>query len=178
MNSSDIYYRVEKPQVKVRTIPKTAFVKNNAKNRKIVSLFSGVTKEENYDPRLKQTMFFVEATRFEQVTLWEKWHDSVWGVEASILGWDEDCKGAIHQTGIIDQRPIWTAFFWAKIDGRLVCFYETTSPVADANQTEAWIKSIHFPKWDSGSRSAFCDAMNFHHCIDAIRDMNKETVVL
>jgi hypothetical protein len=51
-------------------------------------------------------------------------------------------------------------------------FYEATSQVVNHQKIDEWIKKHFNGKWD-GSRSARCDANNFHLCIQAIMEQKK-----
>ena len=114
------------------------------------------------DERLGKTFFLVEATHFERIQLWEKWHDRV--------KWEEDSCGYCHEIGSVNDLPVVLHISFAHLDDRLVAFYESTSQVVDWKMIEGWLQEhCHPPKWDNGARPAKCDATNFGHCIDAIR---------
>lgn len=117
------------------------------------------------DPRFGLTKFIVEATSYEMHSLWGRYHTK--------LKWEQDPSGCVYQTGELEEHPVCTSFFWAKINGQLVLFYESQSQVVDHAQVERWIeKHCKPPKWNG--RTSQCDAMNFHHCLHAIDEMNGE----
>jgi len=118
------------------------------------------------DLRFKETFFLVEATGCEQHFLWSEWHKRV--------KWEEQGMGCTGQIGTLDRRPVMLTFFWARINGKLVGFWDSTSQVVDHKMIEKWLaENCTPPKCDNGTRSAQCDAMNFHHCIHAIQEANK-----
>ena len=131
---------------------------------------------ENIDERFEDTVFVVKANGFETLTLWSV-HSYQGSLHSTInpdkkrYEWEQDNSGVWYQIGEIDGRPIAVSFFWYKIDGHRVVFYECTSVVSDLDIIEAWLKHCCNPTWD-GSRRAHCNAMNFHHCLNAIDDLN------
>jgi len=65
-----------------------------------------------------------------------------------------------------EKHPVCVDFSFAKINGKYVCFYDATSRIVDHQMVENYIKENYPVKWDSGSRTAMTDGMNFHHCLD------------
>jgi len=120
---------------------------------------------EDIDLRFKETIFLVECNTFEYITLWNEWKDKVI--------WEHDSLGKHYQTGKLNDHQIWTSMTWAKINNKLVLFYENTSRVVDINQVKNWFKQNCYPTWDNDTRIAHCDAMNFHLCINAIKEQGK-----
>ncbi|MFZ2048766.1 MAG: hypothetical protein WAV25_00465 [Minisyncoccia bacterium] len=117
------------------------------------------------DPRFKETFFLVEATHFERMCL---------GKRDEWEGWEEQSSGYICQVGTLARRPVTVGVSWARIKGKLVGFWEAESQVVDYAMIEKWLdKYWSPPKWDGGTRNARCNAMNFHHCIHAIREANE-----
>lgn len=122
------------------------------------------------DQRFSETFFLVEASSCEKLYLWKEWHKRV--------KWEEQSSGCFGQVGKLSGRPVVISVFWAKIDGRLIGFWESTSQVVDYKMIEKWFsKNCVPPKWD-GTRHARCDAMNFHLCIQAIREANSSEPVV
>lgn len=118
------------------------------------------------DPRFKETFFLVEASSFERQCLWKRRHD--------LTSWEDQNSGYMGQIGILARRPVVISVFWARINGRLVGFWESTSQVVDHEMIEKWFeKNCAPPKWDNGTRRARCDAMNFHFCMHAIQEANE-----
>ncbi len=117
------------------------------------------------DPRFKETFFLVQATHFEKHQLWKEWHKSV--------DWQQEDAGYGQEIGTLADRPVVLSVFWVRINGRLVAFWELTSGVADYIMAENWFSQYCTPaKWDA-TRSAKCNASNFHLCIQAIEEENK-----
>jgi hypothetical protein len=112
------------------------------------------------DKRFEDTIFVVEATHFEQHTLWKEHHEQ--------LSWEEDSRGCSEIVGYADEMPVTVCFWFAKILGQRICFYESTSLAVHWGMVESWImKQANPPKWDNDFRRAHCDAWNFHHCVAA-----------
>jgi hypothetical protein len=112
------------------------------------------------DPRYAVTAFVVEATDFEQLTLWQQWHETV--------TWQQDNPGWLETVGHNAGRPVCISVSWNVINGRHVMFYEATSQVVDHELVDAWLVANCNPKWDNGTRRAHTNAMNFGHCIHAV----------
>ncbi len=124
---------------------------------------SRVIAEGPTDKRFAETFFLVEATDFERATLWDN-------AEGSVT-WDQLAYGWIGTIGTLDEYPVVVSFIWAKIDGRLVVFWQPTSRVVDYVMIEKWLnENCKTPKWDNGQRPGKCDAANFHMCMAAIRE--------
>ena len=131
------------------------------------------------DPRFARTMFVVEADSFSRHMLWL--HESK---EARDAGygpakpghppqvWEQDSGGIYVEVGMFGKMPICIDCFWTKIDGQLVLFYDACSMVTHARIVDDWLKANCNPTWDGGKRPARCNAMNFHHCLDAIAERN------
>jgi hypothetical protein len=124
--------------------------------------------EDTAENRLKNTLFIVEATSYEQHDLWDKWADK------QNKNWEQVNPGWLVQVGKLGKRPCCINTSWVKINGQLVMFYYQCSQVTDSLQAEKWLNKHFKGKWDNGTRTAHTDAMNFHHCIDAIDEANKE----
>lgn len=131
---------------------------------------------DDIDLRFSDTVFVVEATGFEKLTLWTQhstqgsWylkHDP----KRRRYEWEQDNHGIWYQIGELDGLPVAINFNWFKIDGHRVVFYELMSRVIDKQMVDEWFAICCSPKWD-GSRLAHCNAMNFHHCLNAVDDLN------
>lgn len=135
------------------------------------------------DPRFKNTEFTVEADSFAKHTLWQNYAKEALDFRKEFLNsqglikelklrheWKDDSMGTVMQIGEIDKRPICVTFFWTKIDGHLVMFYDITSQLADHKMMEDWLKKYCNPQHEG--RSSNCDASNFHHCLDYINTSN------
>lgn len=119
--------------------------------------------------RLKDVVFVVEASSFEQRALWN--HNTFYDKESGKT-WENDLGGQMVTIGHVADRPICVSLSFAKINGRKVLFTEITSELADYKLLDRWLEVNCSPTWDSGARKARCDAGNFHHCLQAIRDLN------
>lgn len=130
--------------------------------------------EDTAESRLAKTLFVVEANSFEQLALWKDYaKESKEAQYPKPVTW-EQMHGWLIQVGKIGKRPCCISATWVKINGQLVMFYDQCSQVTDSKQTEKWIKKYFKKKWDKGTRESFTNASNFHHCIDAINEANKE----
>lgn len=138
------------------------------------------------EPEIKSLLdgiaFVVEATSYEQLSLWQQWSteaqkgDLAWTppkrLRTNFVAWEGDRAGWMVEVGKVNGAPVCISMMGATLDGVRVLFYEATSRVVDWGMIEAWFKENCWPRWDSGTRRAHCDAMNFHHCLDAIRERN------
>ena len=112
--------------------------------------------EEVRDYRFARTLFRVEATSYEYLSLWNEWKN--------IVSWEDDRIGQYYVIGELSGFPISVDIRWSRLNGKLVLFYNQTSVVCDHNMLEHWFeKHCPVPK---------CNAMNFHHCIAAIKEKN------
>jgi hypothetical protein len=120
---------------------------------------------QQLDPRFADTVFVVEADLFKHRVLMNTWKDRV--------AWEEDNYGCFAVVGKAFRHDIAVQFWWAKLDGHRVLFYEPTSQVVDHRTIDAWLKTNCNPQWDGGSRRAHCDATNFHLCVQAIKALSR-----
>lgn len=105
--------------------------------------------------KIAKTTFVVEATDFEQLVLWDKWHDK--------LDWQEISRGLLRTIGELDDRPICVSLLWSLLNGKPVCFYEATSQVVDYELVNEWRnKTFH--------AAGHCNAMNFHLCLHVVEE--------
>jgi hypothetical protein len=133
--------------------------------------------DDNLDPRFEDTVFVVEANSYERLSLWSK-HCHQGSTESTLAKykryeWEQDNFGLTVEVGKIDNKPISITFFWFIIEGHRVAFYERNSWYIDLYQVDEWLKKYCNPTWNYGRR-AHCNAMNFHHCLHAIDDLNKK----
>lgn len=131
--------------------------------------------DDTAEERLKETFFIVEATRYEQHYLWSGFaHNSPHRRFPTIsLNWDQFNTGWSVQIGELDNRPVVMSMTWVRIDGKLVMFWHLCSAVADYTMAEKWLEEHFKGRYNNNARRAWTDAMNFHHCVHAIRDANK-----
>ncbi len=125
---------------------------------------------DTIEDRLAQTFFIVKATSFEHSSLWLQYAKDGEPRLENALDWKQISDGRWIQLGVIDNRPIIMSFYWAWIDGFLICFYDGTSQLFDWKMADEFLEKHFKGKWDRGTRRAECNAMNFHHVINAILD--------
>jgi len=133
--------------------------------------------EDTAENRLKDALFIVEATNQEQYWLWnENAKESRNSIRNPALKWEQVNPGWGIHVGELDNRPIMISVQWARIEGFLVMFWYQCSQVTDSVQAEKWLHENFKGTYDNGTRRAWCDAANFHHCVGAIREKLKETL--
>lgn len=126
--------------------------------------------------KLKSCVFFIEATHFEQFTLWKQNNDNTWNNK---IDWEQDQSGFGKCIGFIKgdkDLSIYVQFFFAKLNGHRVCFYEATSRYVDHTLVKEHITKNFPVKYDNGTRSAMTDAQNFHHAVNFCRDYNEQPI--
>lgn len=111
------------------------------------------------DPRFADIVFFIEANDFERSQLWLQYNKDV--------QWKPD-SGLICTIGHINQRPICVSVTFDILNGKRVMFYYGCSQLVDHEMIDEWLDHNVKAKWDNMTRRAHCDAMNFHHCLQAI----------
>ena len=126
--------------------------------------------------RLKRTVFIVEANSFECLCLWRDHAKQNRDPRPDMTqqDWEQINSGWMVTVGKVGKRPVCIDVRWYKIDGCLVMFYDACSQVVDHRQVEAWLRKNFTNKYDNDTRWAQCDAMNFGHCLSAIREHNEQ----
>lgn len=123
---------------------------------------------------LKNTVFIVEATSFEQHCLWAQHStDGPNYPDYPKVKW-EQMYGWLIQVGKVGKRPVCISTSWVKLDGLLVMFWYNCSQITDSLQSEQWLEENFKGRYDNGTRPARIDAQNFGHCLSAIREFKKE----
>ncbi len=119
----------------------------------------------------KDVVFIVEATSYEQHVFWENYFYKSKYETLIIKDWLQETAGKIITIGKCDKRPVCVTIFWAWLDGCKIMFYEATSQVVDHKMVKEWFKhfSSHI-KWDGNTRLAHCNSLNFHLCIQAVKE--------
>ena len=138
-----------------------------------------------HDARFADTFFVVEATSFEVLCLWREWAKesiTALGREPHRVEWVQDQLGFTYAVGVdtirhgetLSVHATHIAGEWFIIEGRRVLFWHPTSKVVSHYHIDDWFERYCTPpKWDGAAkRRAFTDAMNFHLCLDAIRQAN------
>jgi hypothetical protein len=76
----------------------------------------------------------VEATRFEQLCLWEKWHTK-FNRGPVLEGWNKT-------VGFLGNRTIRISCMFETVGNKFVLFYHPTSIIVDYEQIEDYIKKM------------------------------------
>jgi hypothetical protein len=123
----------------------------------------------------KDVVFLVEASSHEQHQFWRDHHYKPSQDYKVIKTWKQE-SGYMIQLGKVDKRPICVTITYDIIDGRRVLFYEGCSELVDHKMIKDWLRhwTEKTVRWDNGTRWAICDSSNFHHCLEAIEEMNKK----
>jgi hypothetical protein len=131
---------------------------------------------ETAEQRLARSLFLVEANTFEQNVFWQQHAHNSWLRPAGyeVLRWEQISDGRMVTIGKLDKRPLTIEFYWVKIEGQLICFYNECSQVRDSVRTEKWLKKHFKGTYDNGHRRAVTDSNNFGQCISAIKEANAE----
>lgn len=123
------------------------------------------------DKRFKDTEFIIEADDFARQALWERYSgEALEPTTRNTIKWDQDGMGWMDTIGHVNKMPVCVTFVWAKLNGHLVVFYHACSRMVDHEMVDDYMKKYCNPTWDGGTRRAHCDASNFHHVLDHIRD--------
>lgn len=139
-----------------------------------VSVLYLIKHMKSAEELLKETVFIVECNSFEQHCLWAQHAtESPHYPDYPKVKW-EQMYGWLIQVGKLAKRPVCISVQFVKIDGYIVMFWYECSQVADLVQTEKWLEKHFTRKWDKGTRYASIDAMNFGHCLSAIKELQKE----
>ena len=111
--------------------------------------------------RLKDVVFVIEATSFEQLALWKEHSKQGKG----IIDWEEDNSGYAETVGEFGGYPVVINVSFARLNGYRIMFYYAMSKVVNHDMIKDWLKNNCNPKQDEGTRDAHADAMNFSHAI-------------
>lgn len=143
------------------------------KGKQYLPRMDGASVKDDIESLFKDVVFMVEATHNEQHNLWLT-HFEVDVGYGKVKSWEQEMAGHTCIIGEFGEMPINLCFFYAKIEGRRVCFWECVSAVSHVFMIEKWMepRTAHM-RWDAGTRPALTNADNFHHCLDAIRQLNK-----
>ena len=124
------------------------------------------------ESRLAETAFLVEATGMERLTLWSRHaKDSPERIDSTPVEWHQVSPGWAVTVGELSGSPVTIEMDWCELNGSLVCFYHDISMLVDHKQIDDWIDKNFAGTW-GGGRRAVTDAMNFHHCLQAIECAN------
>lgn len=130
--------------------------------------------EGTAESNLLDTFYVVEATHTEYFFLWKE--NTVWKENGDYqMTWDQGSTGWNILVGHIDgdsQKPVCIDVMWSNIGGQKVLFYETSSRFVDHEMVRQWLTK-HCPAMAEPRERFHTNAMNFHHCLHAIKDANK-----
>lgn len=121
--------------------------------------------EEKKEQKLKESVYFVEATGYEQLSIWQEFHKE--------NDWVQDLCGFAQTIGYIDKKktkPVVVSYAFAIVNGQRICFYEAVSRYVDHTMVEKHIEKNYPVRYDNGHRRAMSDAMNFD--LRAVKDAN------
>jgi hypothetical protein len=113
---------------------------------------------------LEECVGVVEATNFEKMCLWQKYHDKH-GAEYPKYWFDERGGPGAH-VGTFGTYPVVIMLTKAKVDGHWVAFIEDTSQVVNHTMIEDWLRKALTDKAKHGDKLQYVnkqDAMNFHN---------------
>ena len=114
--------------------------------------------QDEFDKRLSECKYAVEATRNETTTLWSECHKKV--------SWVRVAFGKLITVGKLNEHPVCISVSITNINGVDVLFWEATSMVVDHYQINTWFKeNTEVTKINNR------DAGNFH-CI--VQDINRK----
>jgi hypothetical protein len=123
--------------------------------------------EEKIIKLISRAEFFVEATSTEQHFLWAE------NDREKRLQWEQVRVFYFIKVGRVDGKDVLAEVGMAKLNGHPVCFYYFAGHYWCRDMVEKWLQKRFQPRWDSGSRLAYTDAMNFHHCIHHCEEFKK-----
>jgi len=129
---------------------------------------------DTMEKRLQHDVFFlVECSSESYHALWGQFSDqSDRAITGNPVEWEE--LGISHSLEIgkvgDEGRPVMLHLRYAWVEGRLIGFWHMHSAVQDFTMAEAFLKKHFTKKWDHANRAATCDASNFHHCLEAVRN--------
>lgn len=128
------------------------------------------------DPRLRETVYVVEATSYEQQALWLEYSNEAraegWGSPGTRrVTWGQDPSGWSHVVGELAGLPVNVSFRWALICGRRVLFWYACSRVVDSEMCETWLMT-HVPAY----LDHHTDAQNFVHCLSHVERQRSAAV--
>ena len=127
----------------------------------------------NMEQRLKATLCSVEATSFEEHSLWDKWSNQSKNSYSSAVAWEQLSDGWLPTVGRINDKPVCISLSWNFIDGQPVLFWDATSILVDYDMIHDWLKKM-MPQVYVDQVCLTTDAGNFHIIVHKIADINKQ----
>lgn len=92
------------------------------------------TRSESVPSTHREVKYLVEATRFEQTCLQEKWEGRI--------AWDDRVATNLTQgaeVGQVEGQPVIVHIAWVRLGGNLVGFYRPATRIVDYGKIEAWL---------------------------------------
>ena len=80
----------------------------------------------------------VEATRNEQLMLWQRYH------KEQSIPWTDEQSGYLAHIGYLDSRVVMISIMKARVRDRSVLFWHPTSVVVDHDMIDDWLRK-HLP---------------------------------
>lgn len=134
-----------------------------------------MSDEETFRMKLGDTVFIVDANSYEHLCLWR---ESAKQADRPLIDnpvdWRQDNAGHMLTLGHLDGMPVTLLLRWDIIDGCRVMFIDSPSAITDSRMVDRWLEENCKPPTYDGGRPARTDAMNFHHCLDAIRQRREK----
>ena len=128
------------------------------------------TVEESIAERLSEAIFLIEATSYEQLSLWrEHSHESDTVLDRDLTWWEQVNPGHGFKVGELAGMPVVISLSYNRINDKLVAFWEPTSQVVDYRIIAKWFEDNFHGTWDNGRRRATTNAMNFGHVVEETR---------
>lgn len=128
-----------------------------------------MTVKDDIEEYFREVHFLVEASYEEKHLLWLIHHHEPNHGRTVVESWEDEGMGHGVQVGTLDKRPVCITMFYARLEGKRVCFWEPTSQVVDHEMIEKWLRArTKHITWDRG-RWASENASNFHLCLESLR---------
>ena len=105
---------------------------------------------QDIDELLQEVAYAVEANSFEQMCLYERYHNR--------CEWESKCDGIGKMIGKVGGLPVWISITFIKINGTPILVWDLTSLVADYRLSDKFLDEL--PKLTKKS-----DAGGFYNLI-------------
>lgn len=96
------------------------------------------------------------------------------GAKRTRVNWEEISQGFALEIGKIEKKSVVLTFFFAKLDGHKVAFYNCSSQAVDYAMIKDWLIERFQLTNDNYHRWNHTDAMNFHNCLNSLDSLDKE----
>lgn len=90
------------------------------------------------------------------------------------VDWEDEPMGKTECVGTYNGKQIWVSFYFSRINGHKVAFYECTSVVVNHDVVENYLMRYFQKTYDNYSRWCHTNATNFHNCICGLTRLDKE----